>query len=238
VAELPLAGRRIVVTRPREQATALARALERLGAEVSSVPLVEIRPAVLPDVDPGGYDWLVLTSVNGVAACADLVVAARDRARVAVVGPATADAVRDLGVEPAFVPARFAADEIAHGLGPLDGVRVLLLQADLADPALAETLEARGARVDAVVAYHTVEVEPPADGRAALEGADAIVLASGSAARGLAVLAVGGSALLACIGPKTAAVARQVGLRVGLVAEEATSDGIIRALVAHYEDST
>ena len=105
----PLYGVRIVITRP--EAKPLADELERLGAEVTVVPLIEIRPAegrALEDaIDTmGTYDWVVLTSVNGVAAVAQGLAGLGGDARVAAVGPVTADAIRDHGVEPAFVATR------------------------------------------------------------------------------------------------------------------------------------
>jgi uroporphyrinogen-III synthase len=235
----PLYGVRIVITRP--EAKPLADDLERLGAEVTVVPLIEIRPAegrALEDaIDTmGTYDWVVLTSVNGVAAVAQGLAGLGGDARVAAVGPVTADAIRDHGVEPAFVATR-ASDDIAAGLGEIEGLRVLLPQADLAEPHLADELRGRGAHVEAVVAYRTVLIEPPMWGILPLRIADAVVLASGSACRSLAAAGgAGGGAMLVCIGPKTAKVAREVGLKVGLVADEATSDGIIRALVDQFGD--
>ena len=247
MAERPLAGKRIVVTRPESRS--LAEALERLGAEVSIVPLIEIRPVEDPRALDAAvenlrdYDWVVFTSVNGVAAVGERLSGIGHRAaRVAAVGPVTAEAVRALGVEPSFVAQR-ASEDIAAGLGQLDGARVLLPQADIADPRLAEELRGRGATVDAVVAYRTVQVEPALWGALPLRIADAIILASGSAVRSLASIAVsldglGDSTLLVCIGPKTASVAREVGLPVGLVADETTAEGIIRALVGHFGEST
>lgn len=246
MAERPLAGKRIVVTRPESKP--LAEALERLGAEVSIVPLIEIRPVEDPRAldaaveDLRDYDWVVFTSVNGVEAVGERLNLIDHRAEVAVVGPVTAEAVRALGVEPSFVAQR-ASEDIAAGLGQLDGARVLLPQADIADPRLAEELRERGATVDAVVAYRTAQVEPALWGALPLRIADAIILASGSAVRSLASIAasfegLGGSTLLVCIGPKTASVAREVGLPVGLVADETTADGIIRALVGHFGEST
>jgi uroporphyrinogen-III synthase len=241
VAEQPLAGRRIVVTRPESKA--LADELERLGAEVTIVPLIEIRPAedrkALEDAVArmSSYDWVVLTSVNGVAAVATGLAVLDGATRVAAVGPVTADAIRAHGVDPSFVASR-ASDDIAAGLGALDGARVLLPQADIAGPHLGEELRERGAEVDVVVAYRTVHVEPPMWGILPLRIADAVVLASGSACRSLAAAGgAGGQAMLVCIGPKTAKVAREVGLKVGLVADETTSDGIIQALVTHFGDS-
>jgi uroporphyrinogen III methyltransferase/synthase len=249
VPDQPLEGRRIVVTRPREQATELAERLERLGAVVSVVPLIEIGPTEDPRAldaaldDPGSYDWIVFTSANGVAAVAERLWVSLEGLRVAAVGPATAAAVRALGIEPAFVPGRFGADDIADGLGPLDGAQVLLPQADIADPGLAEELRARGATVNAVAAYRTVEIEPAMSGILPLRVADAIVLASPSAARSLAALSaslegVRDRPLVACIGPTTARAARGAGLPVGLVADEASAEGIIDALASHFAKST
>jgi uroporphyrinogen-III synthase len=245
VAEEPLRGTRIVVTRPESRS--LAAALEGLGAEVSIVPLIEIRPVEDPHAldaavaDLATYDWVIFTSINGVAAVGDRL-GGIGEARVAAVGPVTADAIREFGVEPSFVAAR-ASEDIAAGLGAIDGARVLLPQADIADPRLAGELREKGASVDAVVAYRTIQVEPALWGALPLRIAHAIVLASGSAVRSLASIAgslegLGDSTILVCIGPKTAAVAREVGLPVGLVADETTADGIIRALVSHFGESS
>ena len=239
----PLRDRRIVVTRPRDQIGPLADALERLGATVLALPLVEIAPiedASALDAAAArleSYDWVVFTSANGVAGVRERL-AGKLLPRVAAVGPATADAVRTLGLEAAFVPDRFAAEEIAAGLGPVQGVRILLPQADIASPNLAEELRSRGAVVDAVAAYRTIAVDPSRGDVVELErGVDAIVLASGSAARSLKGSRVGKvaeGAVVVCIGPKTAQAAREVGLPVGLVADEATAEGIIDALTSHF----
>lgn len=242
----PLAGKRVVVTRPESKA--LADSLELLGAEVSIVPLIEIRPVEDPrELDAAvrtlpDYDWVVFTSVNGVAAVGERLGTIGPETRVAAVGPITAEAVRALEIEPSFVAAR-ASEDIAEGLGALEGKRVLLPQADIADPRLADELRERGAVVVSVVAYRTIQVEPTLWGVLPLRIADAIVLASGSAVRSLASIAgslegLGDSSILVCIGPKTAAVAREVGLPVGVVADETSADGIIRALVSHFGTST
>lgn len=237
MADQPLSGRRIVVTRP--EAKPLADALERLGAEVTIVPLIEIRDAedrgALADAIERmpTYDWIVLTSVNGVAAVKEGLTGLAGP-RIAAVGPITADAIREHGIEPAFVATR-ASEDIAEGLGELAGKRVLMPQADIAEPHLADELRGKDAEVDVVIAYRTVLVEPPMWGILPLRIADAVVLASGSACRSLAAAGgAGGGAMLVCIGPKTAKVAREVGLKVGLVADETTSDGIIRSLVSHF----
>lgn len=242
----PLHNRRIVVTRPRDQVAPLADALERLGASVLAVPLVEIAPiedasaldAALAQIER--YNWVVFTSANGVSGARQRLAGKSlpEGTRVAAVGPATAEAVRTLGVEAAFVPDRFAAEEIAAGLGPVQGARVLLPQADIASPSLAVELRSRGALVDVVAAYRTVAIEPSRDEVIELErGVDAIVLASGSAARSLVASRVGRvaeDAVVVCIGAQTAQAAREVGLPVVLVADEATAEGIIDALTSHF----
>lgn len=234
-----LAGRRVAVT--GSDVRALVDELARLGAEVAVVPLIEILPAedrdALEDAiaNVAEYDWIVLTSANGVAAIAPAL-ASLGAARVATVGPVTAAAVRARGVEPASV-AGGASDEIPDGLGLLGGARILLPQADLAGPELATALRERGADVDVVVAYQTVPARVSEADAERLGSADAIVLASGSAARSLVASVGAGEALLVCIGPKTAAVARELGLEIGLVADETSTDGIIRALVSHFGDT-
>ena len=131
MADNPLAGRRIVVTRP--EAKPLVDELIGLGAEVTLVPLIEIRPAddrrALEDALARleTYDWLILTSVNTVAALGDsLHVGLSPRVRVAAIGPVTADAIRERGIEPAFVATR-ASEDIAGGLGRIEGSRILKL---------------------------------------------------------------------------------------------------------------
>ena len=230
----------MAVTRPGETGTRLASGLEAHGAVVTVVPLVEIRDGdarALEEAFGREHDWVVLTSVNGVRAVAGLLGRA-GRARFAAVGPATAASLRDAGIEPAFVPGRFAGDAIVDGLGELRGRTVLLPQADIADPALAEELCARGASVETVVAYRTRPRTPDGEGLAALGEADVVLLASGSAARSLASLRLSfEQTLISCIGPRTADEARSAGLSVGLVADEATAEGMIRALVSHFGGS-
>jgi uroporphyrinogen-III synthase len=237
VAERPLESRRIAVTRPREHAGALATRLEQLGADAAVVPLIAIEPLeddadLAAVVERGDHDWIVFTSANAVRAAGPGLRSVR--ARAAAVGPATAQALRDAGVEPAFSPDVFAALEIADGLEPLSGARVLLPQSEIAEPDLADELRARGATVDAVDAYRTVPCAATEGELALLRGSDAVVLMSGSAARSLAEQGGAGSALVACIGPRTAEVAADAGLTVGLIAREATAEGIIEALTSHF----
>ena len=186
--ERPLEGKRVVVTRPREHAGALVDGLERLGAIASVVPLIAIEP--LEDggelrrlVERGGYDWIVFTSVNAVRAAGPAV--RRAAAKTAAVGPVTTGALRELGVEPAFVPERFAAREIADGLEPLAGARVLLPQSEIAEQSFADGLRDRGAAVDVVDAYRTVSRAPTAEERTELERARAEAATAGGMTPGI-----------------------------------------------------
>lgn len=162
-----LQGRRIVITRPRERARRLAERLRSLGAEPIVFPTVRIEPA-----DPGPldaavrslerYDWIVFTSANGVEAFWTRLVAAEKDARdlvrrkVAAIGPVTAQALRQRGVEPVLVPDEYVAEAILGSLGDVRGLRFLLPRADIAREALAAGLRERGAAVTEVVAYRTV----------------------------------------------------------------------------------
>ena len=127
----------------------------------------------------------------------------------------------------------------AHAFEPLAGARVLLPQSEIAEQSFADGLRDRGAAVDVVDAYRTVSRAPTAEERTELERAHAILLASGSAARSLAAAASPTeNTLLVCIGPSTADVARAEGLRVDLVADDATGEGMIRALAVHLGEDT
>jgi uroporphyrinogen III methyltransferase / synthase len=245
----PLFGRRVLVTRPRLQAAALTDRLEALGAEV--VTFASIR--ILPPADPEpllravaairSYDWLLLTSVNGVERfLAALEAAGHDlralgRVRVACIGPATAEALAAAGVRADVVPERYVAEGLEEALRAYDmhGARVLLPRAAGARTVLPEALGRRGAHVDDVEAYRT---EPDAAGAeqvralVALRALDVVTFTSPSTVRSL-VAAVGaelGGARVAVIGPVTAAAAREAGLPVWLEAEEHTIPGLVDAL--------
>jgi len=257
----PLLGRRIVVTRPREQAGELARLLEAEGAEVVVFPTI----AIAPPPDPAAldaavcaaasYDWVVFTSANGVRAFFDRVAAlGRDvrelaRARIAAIGPETAAALEARLVRPAAVPEEFRAEGLLDALAGEDlrGRRVLLPRAAGARAVLPAELGARGARVDEVVAYRAV---PPPDADpgalvAALEAGrvDAVTFTSSSTARNFATL-LGrdllsrvvrpGRPVVACIGPVTADTARAVGLTVDVVPAAYTAAALAAALAAHF----
>ena len=220
---------RALVTREPGRPGALADALRARGIDPIVVPTIELRPAV-----PGGpldtaatrlgrYAWVVVTSATGADALADAARRAGGRladARIAAVGAATAEALTRRGATAAFVPSRAGGAALAEELPIVPGEAVLLARADAADDLLPARLRARGALVDEVVAYHTVEA-PEASrlpARAALRGGmDVLVFTSGSTVRGLLALlppAERAAALrtpACCIGPSTAAAARDAG---------------------------
>ncbi len=247
----PLRGLRIIVTRAREQAGPLSRRLAELGAEPVEAPAICIAPP--EDTSPldqaierlrtgaPGYDWVVFTSQNGVAAFwQQLVALGLDRGilagvRVAAIGPATAASLRVRRIEPDYVPEEFVAEAILAGLGDVTGQRILLPRADIARKALAEGLRALGAQVDEVAAYRTL---PDEGSRPDLGRADVVTFTSSSTVRNF-VQAVGGPAalnglLVACIGPVTAATCRQLGIIPDIVADEYTIDGLVRALLEYF----
>lgn len=249
-----LQGKRIVITRPRAQAGDLAAQLTQLGATALLIPLIEIVP--LPDRRPleqalaqlAQYHWLIFTSSNTVDLFGQQLQQSQQPAdlwqklRVATIGPATASALRSYQIAADFVPTIHEAEAVVAGLGDLAGKRVLLPQAAIARPALAQLLSERGAEVDAIPIYQTQAVALGEGELAELrQGVDAIILTSGSTARNLAAIAAADATiqqavqqtLIACIGPQTAQVAQEVGLAVGLVAQEYTGAGLVAALRQH-----
>jgi len=208
---------RVIVTRPAEQAGELAGRIEALGHEVVLCPLIEIEPVGPEAVDTSGYDWVVVTSPRG----------ARELARrrrgtlpaVAAIGPGTAAALREHGIEPALVPAVSTQEGLVAEL-PRPAGRVLFAGAEDARPYLAEALGA-----DTVVLYRTHALRP-----AIRPKGDLVVLASASAARAYAGLGLGLPAV--SIGPETTREARAQGVDVVGEAETHDLDGLVAAVAA------
>jgi uroporphyrinogen-III synthase len=189
---------KVIVTRPRDQAGPLVARLEELGHEVVECPLIEIE-AFENAVDVGGYEWVIVTSPNGARELARR--ARGSLPKVAAVGPGTAETLRELGIEPAFVP------RVSSQAGLLDEFprpegRILFAAAEGARRHAIDALQA-----DFVPLYRTRLVSPERP-----PAGDVVVLASGSAARSFAVL--GGDVPAVTIGPQTTKVAEEVGLRV------------------------
>jgi uroporphyrinogen-III synthase len=235
-----LKGRRVVVTRPESQAEELCSRLRALGAEPIEFPAI----AIVPPEEAGGleraiarldgYDWVIFTSANGVEQFWARLAGKDFRGRVAAIGPATAEALRQRGIPVHLVPAEYRAEAILDEIGEVAGQRILLPRADIARPALADGLRAMGAQVDEVAAYRTVPGRPaPAAFDALRAGVDVVIFTSSSTVRNFVALTAGldyGDPAIACIGPVTAATARELGLRVDAVAREYTIDGLLDSL--------
>jgi uroporphyrinogen III methyltransferase/synthase len=235
----PLAGLTVLVPRARDQASGFSALLRARGAEPLEVPTIEIRPVAstarldqaVRDLAAGRYEWVALTSVNGVAAVRARVEAlglgpeALTTAKVAAVGPATEAALRDWGVEPDLVP------EVATTAG-----RVLLARADLANPELAVLLRDKGWEPTEVVAYHTVPVgslDPAARRRLDVGEVDWVAFTASSTVEGF-LRGYGGppppGVRVAAIGPVTADTARAAGIRVAATATDHTIPGLVAAI--------
>ncbi len=252
---LPLAGRTILVTRPRRQSQPLADALRRLGATVVEAPAIAIEPP--SDLRPldealGGlaaYDWVVFTSVNGVEAFFDRLSEVLPRTpwssrKLAAIGPATAKSLRERGFEAEVVPEKFVAEEVFRaiaGRGEVSGKRFLLPSADIAREALPDLLRASGAIVDVVVAYRTVAAEEEMRGASELVErgeVDMVTFTSASTARSFFAKTGRSTALdrvrAASIGPITSNALRSLGVSPAVEAERFTTEGLIEAIVRYY----
>jgi uroporphyrinogen III methyltransferase/synthase len=241
----PLFGRRVVVTRTREQASQLVVALREAGADPVEVPVI----AVGGPTDGGAalsaaarqlhvYDWVVLTSPNGARLLLDEVATSGGDARsfggtrLAAIGPGTAAELGRRGLRADLVPERFVAEALLEAF-PNGPGRVLLARAEVARDVLPDGLEAKGWDVHVVDAYRTLPVPQTESARAAVDEADVITFTSSSTVeRFVEAFGVGAvPPVVACIGPITADTARAHGLTVDVEADTHTIRGLVTALV-------
>ncbi|MBV9042509.1 MAG: uroporphyrinogen-III C-methyltransferase [Acidimicrobiia bacterium] len=240
----PLFGRRVVVTRAREQASELVDLLQRLGAQAIELPAITIGE---PDdggaglwesassLRRGDFEWIVFTSANSVDRFCALLRDARDfgTTKVAAIGPGTGAALARFGIEADLVPDRFVAESLVEAFPSGEG-RLLLPRAAVARDVLVDGLGAKGWAVTVVEAYRTRPAEPSPSTLAEARKADAITFTSSSTVTNFLQVA-GADAVppvVVCIGPITAATARDAGLTVDVVAEEHTIDGVVDALAS------
>jgi uroporphyrinogen III methyltransferase/synthase len=256
---LPLAGTSVLVTRTREQAGALVEPLEALGAEVLAFPVIEtVDPEDWGPADAairalGSYDWLVLTSTNGVDRFFERLDAlgvgrsALEGVKLAVVGTATARQLGCYGLSPDMMPGEFRGEGIvdefrATGAGP--ETRVLIARALEAREILPESLHEMGVHVDVVPVYRVVPSTPnPAVLARLAEGSvDIATIASGGTAAhfvellrtaGLNPATVMASLTVASVGPVTTEGLRALGYEVDVEASESTMESLVEALVEH-----
>lgn len=252
-----LDGKRVVITRPQKQCQKFIELLSAAGAVPVCFPVIEISPA--EDVgrldsalqNLAEYDWLVLTSVNGVEAVLNRFAALDiqdlpENLKLACIGPKTAAALQAKGFTPDFVPDEYVAEAILPGLGELDALHVLLTRADLARPDLPEAIRAGGGKADDICAYRTVPAELDETGLAEIaKGVDILTFTSPSTVEnfyqviqgeGRDPLSLPGDPIVACIGPITAEAARGKGYRVAVTPEEYTIEGLLSALKIYYQE--
>lgn len=246
----PLAGIRVVVTRPRHQRSALVDRLRAEGAEAVSVPTIaivepldegEALAAALASMD--SYSWVVFTSANAVSRFCGLLRDSRDLAgvHIAAIGTATVAELERFELAADLVPERFIAESLLEVFplpdhrDPTRPPRVLLPSAEVTRDVLPRGLRELGWDVDVVVAYRTVPAPISISDRAAVESADVVTFTSGSTVDQW--VAAFGTELLpptvACIGPVTADVARRHGMRISVIAAVHTIDGLVDALIDH-----
>lgn len=250
--DFPLLGITIAVTRDARQVSGLSESLRALGASVVQCPTIEIIEAAdssrLDDAlaHANLFDWIIFTSANGVERTIDrLLASGRDvrsfgMAKLAAIGPATAEAIRGRGLRVDVVPEEYVAESLFAALqafGPLAGARVLLARAAVARDVLPNALREAGAVVDVVEAYRTVVPEgAAATVRHLLENPDRVLVTftSSSTVTNFKSLAAGtgfSGVQAACIGPITAAAARDSGFSVVVEATTFTTAGLVEAIV-------
>ena len=256
----PLFGRRIVVTRAREQASGFMAVLKELGAECIEFPTIEIRPPLSPDAMDMAigrveeYQWMLFTSVNGVDCffkrlyeLGKDIRGLRD-IKVGAIGPRTADAVRARGIMPDLVPDEYRAEAVVDAFREKDlrGMKILIPRATEAREILPEELGRMGARVDVVEAYRTVMPGAGTEKLADLLGRrqiDMVTFTSSSTVTNFISMFrdrrddlnqwMKGVAV-ACIGPITLNTAEENGLKVSLTPASYTIEALTDAIVAYY----
>ena len=257
----PLFGRRIVVTRSREQAGDLIDMLEERGADPIASPTIRIAPPDDPAplyqavADVASFDWIIFASANAVDSFMSRLLSQSDvrelkGVRIATVGPSTASRLQRYGVRVDLTPAEYRADTVLDALrggGSLTGAKVLLPRADIGRDLLAEQLRQAGAEVTDVIAYRTTLAQAERGGdrdvyRMLLEGQiDAVTFTSASTVRNFArihgedqVADLLRGTVVACIGPVTAEAAQQLGIATTVMPERYTIPDLIDSLVEHF----
>jgi uroporphyrinogen III methyltransferase/synthase len=246
----PLLGKRIVVTRTRKQASALSSKLRDLGADVIELPTIRIEPpsdlrefAELVQ-DAHIYDWIVFTSANGVEAFFDIFFKLYDDlreiggVRIATIGPATAQRIKDFHLHVDLQPEEFVAEAVVREfkkLGSIENERILVVRAEKARDVLPKELSAAGAIVDEAFAYRTVPETRDVNGarhRLVDGGADLITFTSSSTVENFLALGLAWpeGMRVASIGPITSRTVRDHGLDVDVEARRHDIDGLVQAI--------
>jgi uroporphyrinogen III methyltransferase/synthase len=249
-----LRDKRVLVTRATGQNVKLSQQLASVGAVPVEFPTIQIGPPTDPTplntaiANLANYQWLILTSANGVKYFWQYLLAAgKDTSdlrhlRVAAIGPATATEIRERGLTIDVIPTEHVAEMLVAAMPLVAGQRILLPTANIARDALVDGLTAKGAIVERVTAYQNTSVTNPDRLPNLLPTLDALTFTSASTARNFANLlqpknptTVIGPAVVACIGPITADAAIDAGLPVHVVAQTYTVPGLVEALQQYFE---
>ncbi len=259
--DLPLAGKRILITRAKSQSAGFAADLKGLGAEVIEFPTIEIVPPLRWDALDGyvdqlpSYDWIIFTSANGVKFFWQrLKERKKDPSlppflKVCAIGPATAKELKDKKVRVEYIPEEYVAEAILKGFAKksVHGMRILLARAKVARDVLPKGLRQMGAKVDVVEVYRTIKPRGGArklrrlfsDGRI-----DLITFTSSSTVNHFAdllkkedVASVLKDTVIACIGPITTGTAKELGLKVRIQPKEFTIPALTKAIVEYFNKS-
>jgi len=255
---LPLFGKRVLVTRAEHQARELSQLLLSRGVLPVQMPVIEISPPRnWRELDRAirnlkSYGWVVFTSVNAVEIfwkriyALDMDSRWLADTRIGAIGPATASAIEERGIHPDYVPEIYTSQGFLAELKKKDigGCRVLLPRADIADNEISDGLAKLGAEIHQVTAYRTTTAARSASQakQTLLRGeVDVITFTSASTVNSL--LAILGQkwevikrAKLACIGPKTAAVLTEKGIKADIVAQEHTMPGLVKAIEHYFKE--
>jgi uroporphyrinogen-III synthase len=230
--EAPLLGRTVVTT--REMPGDLDRRLAALGAHVVQVPMIEVVDLEVEPVN-GPLDWVVVTSRHGASCLVDLLTVDNGRPSLAAVGVASARVLAEvMGRDVDLVPEHQTGEDLAAKLltRVSPGDRALVALGDLASRTVIDSLVAAGVEVEERTVYSTRRRRPGAEQLTAASGADAVLLASGSAATAWADAGPIDAGAVVAIGPTTAEAARSAGLEVTAIAEDHSIDGLVDAVVA------
>jgi len=248
--EQPLYGKRVVVTRPADQATKLITALHALGIEPLVSPVIRTERAAKRELQPladdlASYDWIFFTSENGVRHFFAMLwelghdLRALGQARCAAIGSGTADRLASHGIRADFLPSSFQSQVMLRefvAFGDVSSAKILRVRGDNAPTSLEDGLRQAGARVDTVLAYHIrqARIRPDIAREIATGGADAVTFTSASSVNSFESLlpdhGLHAKAVAACIGPVTEAAAREAGWRRILTAETSTIAGLVETL--------
>lgn len=255
----PLYGRRIVVTRTQQQAGVLSQRLQDLGADVIELPTIRVEPP--KDMRAFGelvqaahnYDWLIFTSPNGVEAFFEIFFRlygdAREigAARIAAIGPGTAEKIREYRFGVDLIPERFVAEGLIEAfeaeVGSVENLRILWVRPEKARDVVSKKLSKKGAILDEAIAYRTVpETQDVCGGieRFSEDGADIVTFTSASTVEGFhkLKLPLPESLKIASIGPITSKALQTNGLYVDIEAEQHDIPGLVAAILEHFEGAS